>query len=494
MKRMKKIILAAVATLSLTGFNIVHAQDNIFATFFVSDKITDIQCYTSDDGINMNYLTAIEIGKDESGNPIYLTGRDPSVQFYDGYFYLCLVDNDTDENQKVKTFKIYKTKNFKDMSLQKSFRVTKDRDVKNNAVWAPDLFIDKDGSAYVYFSMQKSYDAKKDERKFDIFVSKIDKIADVMNDTAEFVAEDNAKIIKWNLPEGNYIDAQVRYMNNAYYMIVKDEKIKTNNDNKSPLLLKSNKPDGEFKRVENWPLEDVRGFEGFSLMNVDKKVFIYGDNFSKNYVVNTTSQHVVWQADEKNIEKGPFTASYVKSNPEIRLRHGSVIYVGDKILKGIEKHNPTEEVKNTAQKSSKNEITFTQDLFGDEKIKDNKKISIKIFAPAPDVLYIVPAETEVDITTFKNPYGVKDFKVAIQNGANLKISNKTFEGNSINSKDEDRKLTFAMNETGLPSLEPIEDNKKIESESKDEVKDKDKDSKDKSDKKSKKDKSKKDKK
>ena len=456
MRVIKKIFATtAAAMITLTSSALAaQAKDSnyIFGTFFTSDKDTRVQCYTSEDGIHMNHLTAIKYLQGEE--KLDFKGRDPSCQYYKGAFYICLVDNTGDN-----TFKIYSSTDLKNWK-EKSFSVTV-RNEKYNNIWAPDLFIDNNGAAYVYFSKQKGYISKKDERTFDIYVSKIDNIEKFTE--MEFQP---AEIIKWpKISNGNYIDAQVRKINNAYYMILKNESIKTNNDNKSPVLLKSNRPDGEFTEVESWPLKNIRGYEGFSILTKNDKVYIYGDNYSHKYDRHKTANHTVWIANKNNIANGPYEAHYVEApNP---LRHGSLILIDSNLKRKLEANRiPFEPLNNEANDTNNNQaeanekfgVKFDKELFGNSESKGNT-IIIDEFAPALDVdYYSVPNKKNVIINHVSNPYGVKKFTIALTDGASLTMNClKNLDQNSIKKEEggADILVTFSIDGNGEIKLNEV---------------------------------------
>ena len=450
MRRMKKFIAAVTAAFALTGFPIVQteAAELMLGTFFSSDKDTDMQCYISDDGIKMVHIDGFPTND--------IKGRDFSCQYYKHSLYVCLVDNENGN-----TFKIYKYKDLKEWQEPKSYKVT-DREKKFPNVWAPDLLINDDGSAYVYFARQKGYDSKKDERKFDIFVSKI---ADIENEKDTFLPA--KKIV---LPESsdNYIDAQVRKVNGEYYMVVKNETIFTNNENKSPLLLHSKYPDEGFTEVENWPLKYIKGYEGFSILTKDDKVYIYADNFSDYYddlasfngePSSHLSGHTVWITDKGNIEQGPYKASYVESSR--RLRHGSVILIDDyakenlkideSILKSASENKAVKDNSDTDNKETNTVeekphiLSLKKEYFDDSKSKD-KDIIIENFAPALGVQYGIPNRKKVIIKNIVNPYGVEKIEINLTDGSSLEINGFTIFKNP--DSHEDQKTTIYIDPNG----------------------------------------------
>ena len=444
------ILTSAAATFPLAQANnddqtIDNHQSYVFGTFFTSNEDITMQCYLSKNGIRMVPFRAVEDIK----------GRDISCQYYEGYFYICLVEPQTPENPlKENTFKLYRSKDLKEWEVV-SFKVT-ERGDKYREVWAPDLFIDDNGSgsgaasAYVYFAKQKGLISKPYEAQFNLYVYKIENIAKIdkfvkvdSSDEAKegTIITKTGKIDKTIEPmktiEGkattvfdesinagtNYIDAQVRKVNNKYYMVIKSESRVTNNANKSPLLFSSDSPDKNFEKVSDWPLRGIRGYEGFSILTRNNMVYIYADNFSQKYDHVGTSGHTVWVAAENNVEKGPYKAYYV--NSKTPLRHGSVINnLDDSAIENLniadffkgERSKP----QNTKTVTSLVEVPLTKEDFGrNDKIKNT--VIIDNFAPAPNVVYAVPSKTKVVIDTVVNPYGVKEIQFKFNKDSKLKI-------------------------------------------------------------------------
>ncbi len=369
-------------------FSSAEAADYAVGAFFTSNADVNLQFYRSDDMVHMDRLS-LETD---------ISGRDPSIRYRNGTFYICLVE----PAESGQTFKILTTKDFSEWTTH-SFNVT-ERDEKFDAIWAPDLFIDADGAAYVYFSKQNGVDKKTREKTFDIWVSRAPSIESMNFEPAV------------KIPLSNYesvIDAHVRKIDGAYYMIVKDEKIHTNNDNKSPRMFRSSEPDKNFIEVENWALSAVRGCEGFSIVDGGGKIYIYADNYSGKYDAAPPSHHTVWITDD--IENGPFRAEYVES---VRpMRHGSVIMIDDPTLNNLIDQMSAE--RSTVEIPTRT-ITFERDDYG---IVKGHGLEIEKFAPAPNVIYRVPKKMRVHISELINAYGVKRIEFVLKPGASLDFAN-----------------------------------------------------------------------
>jgi len=369
-----------------------------------------------------------------------IMGRDISCQYYNGYFYVCLVEPTESEN----TFRIYKIEaaNPSNQKPPYSYKVI-DRGDKNRDIWAPDLFIDEGGKAYVYFAKQRHHKSKNNERQFDIYVATSDNIED---ENVGF--KPNATKIEVPEQYENVIDAQVRKINGTYYMILKNETYTTSNENKSPMLLKSNSPTSGFVEVTDWPLKYIRGYEGFSILERDGKVYIYADNFSHKYDNVSNSNYTVWYTDVGNIESGPYKSRYVESdNP---MRHGSLLLLDEATQAALNIDSIylsqllNENIDNPASQSDGvREVKLTREDYGNGDKRGG--VFIDYFAPAPNVVYIVPKRTHVVISNIYNSYGVTEFSVILQDGASFKIIDEKRDQNPDNG---DEKFTFKINMSG----------------------------------------------
>ena len=423
--------MLAFSVTAAPAFTQAADSEYILGSFY-SNEDTSINCYLSKDGIHMERW--IPMGE--------LTGRDVSCQYYNQKFYVCLVEPEETGN----TFKLYRSADLKNWEESEPQKVV-ERGDKFTAIVAPDLFIDTNGKAYVYFSKQKGYNQKTEERIFDIWVSTISNIEDIFDKGTHFESE-NTKKMQLPATSENYIDAQVRKINDEYYMVVKNEATITNGDNKSPLLLKSDYPDKDFEEVNNWPLKSIRGYEGFSILEKNGKVYFYAENYTGDYDNAGTSNHTVWVTEKDKIEQGPYKAYYVES--EYPMRHGSVIMIDDYAAKNMkidEFANNRQLAIDNSKKSEKRAETvkLSKDNF-ENPVAKGSAIAIENFAPASDVQYTVPVKKNVVIKNITNPYGVDKIEVYLTDGGSLKIADlRTFYKEP---KSEDEKITFYIDSKG----------------------------------------------
>lgn len=392
-KKSKKISGLIMAGILFSCNCAVQAEEynddmGMLGVFFSSNEDVRLACYYTKDGIHM---------KEFFRSPDML-GRDPSLQYYNGNYYLCYVMPYDDE----RTFYIAKTKDFINWEKKPYNVIDKEINRKGHELWAPDLFIDDDGSAYVYFSKNN----KKHE--FSIYVSKCNNI-----ESGDF---QSAQKIEFPVSTSDVIDAQVRKIKGSYYLILKNEKEYTDSFNKSPYLFKSSNPMEGFKLVSQWPLRAIRGYEGFSFLEHNDKVYIYADNYGRKFDGVRESGFTVWQTND--IENGPYYAENVYTEKK-RLRHGTVISVQDE-----QQLNVLKQLGASASDEHPEEIMLEISLL---EFSDSKAGGINDFAPGTHVRYLVPKDTHVVINNIVNAYGVPNVVFAFEN----QQSKLTLEGEVI---------------------------------------------------------------
>lgn len=398
------MFMTAIVTNNNKVVEAAEFENGLLGVFFSSDEDTALEWYYSKDGVHMQ----------EFFRSPDMEGRDPSLQYYNGKYYLCLVMPSDVED----TFYIAESTDLKNWT-KKSYTVTdKHLTWKCHFLWAPDLFIDKDGSAYVYFS-------KVDENgRFSIYVSSNENI-----ETGDFT---EAKRMELPVPTDDTIDAQVRNINGTYYMIVKNEHKYIDGGNKSPFLLKSDNPVDNFKLVEDWPLRAIRGYEGYSFLENNGKIYMYADRYVHRFDGTGDANFTVWTSDD--IEKGPYKAEYIYAYGR-SLRHGAVIKVEDAQQKaGLETAGIVTPVEDENwNKQEIKEVPLT------DYTRDEVK-NISEFAPGTNVVYVIPGGRKITIDKIVNAYGVEyvDFKFKTNSSA------LTINGNRITKKDADESGIYRL--------------------------------------------------
>ena len=379
----------------------VQKFDGFMGVFFNYNGDEPADFYYSEDGIKMKFIL-------HPGN----SGRDPSIQYYKHMFYLCYV-----EPADKGTFRIEKSRDLRKWETKSYGFDIIERQKEIPALWAPDLFIDNDGKAYVYFAKERAkHPSQPSQVLMDMYVSSCSNI--------EEGTFGKAKKITLPDPSRSYIDGTVRKVGDKYYMVVKNETFYTDNENKSPMLLSSSTPTGPFFEIKEWPLSAIRGYEGFSLMVNGDTVYIYGDNFSERFDLAPKSDITVWKTNISNIETGPYVAEYIES-PK-RLRHGTIIPVTDNFFKRIlNKINIQEKQKMLSDRVPR------MVNFSEFKSETNDDITvIECFAPGKNAIYIVPKKKKIVIKKIVNAYGVTEFKYRFDDpkSSSLEIEGKKIKG------------------------------------------------------------------
>lgn len=298
--------------------------DIFMGGFFESDANTDVRLYISPDGAHMENL--IDLG---------IACRDFSLRYYKQCFYM------VDSMNLAYSFRIRKSRNLIDW--EEKFYTVCDRAEKN--LWAPDLYIDDDGSAYVYFALQWGTEkvgvATKEYPAFNIWVSKCSNIEEgdwgsaVKIDLPEF--DDDAVTVP-----NNNIDATLAKINGSYYMLVKNEHQqslqKSGGYSGCNLhLLKSDNPTTGFSEVKTFLLQYVKGVEGPVIFCRDNRVYIYADNYQGVCLPRTNKGayggYYLWVSTVDEFEKGTYHIEPVIAGRD--TRHGGVIDIHDNYPKRV---------------------------------------------------------------------------------------------------------------------------------------------------------------
>lgn len=121
------------------------SKDNInslmIAPFFRSDSDTSVDLWATKDGINFNIISDIN-------NPLF-SGRDSSIIFINGYFYVIVTY--TSLTPQV-DFRMYRSKNLKDWeTIDIGLGLT---NANFTNAWAGEWFLDDNGKLYIILSVQ----------------------------------------------------------------------------------------------------------------------------------------------------------------------------------------------------------------------------------------------------------------------------------------------------------------------------------------------------
>lgn len=372
--------------------------DIFMAGFFESDANTDVKLYTSHDGAHMADL--IDIG---------INCRDFSIKYYKQCFYT------VDAMNTAYSFRIRKSRNLIDWEEQ--FYTVCDRTGKS--LWAPDLYIDDDGSAYVYFALQWGTEkvgvATKELPAFNIWVSKCGNIEDgkwadaVKIDLPEF-DDDAVKV------PNNNIDATVTKINGNYYMLVKNEHAqslqKSGGYSGCNLhLLKSNNPMAGFSEVKTFLLQYVKGVEGPILFCRGNTVYIYADNYQGVCLPRTNKSagggYYLWVSTVDEFEKGTYHIEPVRAGRD--TRHGCVIDIHDNYPKRIiQKLGYKGQFLGTIKSDEYHKVNLSHyNGFGQN---DNQKYIIDNFVPFDGLVYTIQNRFS-EIKNIRNVYNANKFYI-----------------------------------------------------------------------------------
>jgi hypothetical protein len=387
--------------------------DIFLGGFFTSDSDTQAQLYVSDNGINFNKLTALNI-----------YSRDVSIRYYNQCFYLVKSEGGT------ATFTLYKSKDLKTWESEDFTVINRG----GNAVWAPDLFIDDDGSAYVYFAYQwgteRVGESTQDYTALDMYVSRCSNIENAEFETA----------VSMNLPtfnddvtvvRGNNIDGYVFKNEGVYYCIVKcDHQLSLQNDGGylglNLHLLKSANAMTDWTEVTTFPLKWIKGVEGASVVVKNDMVYIYADAYGRLSVpsvnFNAYGGTWCWKARLADLESGIYNLEPIATNQN--NRHGCVIDINSNYAKRIiETFNPT--FIKTGIRDTYTELNLVASNNGKSKY-------ITKFTPIQRLIYTVGAGVYT-VNGIKNVNQATDFYIRMETGnyARIHIKNDTGDNRDL---------------------------------------------------------------
>lgn len=273
-----------------------------FPNFFLSMYFENTspwkdQLFVSLDGINHTKLKV----------PFELQGRDTCIRFNKANKTFYVTTGALDLNNY--DFTIYYSKDFKNWNY-KQINVS----LSGNLKWAPDIFIEDDGTIRVIIS--NNYGTETDIQgntipAFDMYYSYCTDL-----DNLTFVPA--TKITLNGAVNRNHIDGSLCKINGNYYMVCKDEhskvdEIYSTNDFINYFVINSNVTGSTL-----W-------VEGCQLLVVDDNVYYIAEAYSRN-------RHIM---SKTSIDNFPNFTKFESVEDLQGYKHGSMIYVNDDYVKNI---------------------------------------------------------------------------------------------------------------------------------------------------------------
>lgn len=345
-------------------------------TFFDADN-EKVHFLTSLDGQNWS----------EFNKNVSISGRDPQLIYNSNNktFYLSLTQSsgvNYDFICYTSTDFINWTPHQVDLGLHSGLR------------WAPELFIDSDGTMYATISCGTSQENLK------IYISECNDI-----DSLTF---NNARQLSLGL--ANVIDASIIKHENTYYLTVKD------NDSARQLIYSSSDLVA-FTIVNNNVLKSDVPCEGGQLLNINDRWYFYGDTWQSYH------NYGVMQTDDIT------DFGFLLINKSLKyMRHGSVCYLNDK--------------------EAINLITSLPDYSNMTRIIENE--SQIILSGTYDNLIVYPnfmyrINDNTVINKIENPYNLQFMPFAFTGGRGIKLTIKQIKSKTVNyeirnSRYENEKL------------------------------------------------------
>lgn len=253
--------------------------NNIFVGTFFDATNESVHFLTSLDGQNWS-----EFNKD-----VTINGRDPQLIYNkdNKTFYLSLTQSAGEHYD----FICYTSTNFVDWTQHQV-----DLGLHSGMRWAPELFIDTDGTMYATISRGADFNS------FKIYLSECTDIETLTFDSPR----------ELNLGLTNVIDANIVKYNNLYYLTVKNEIDATIHIYTSPDLV-------TFTEVNSNVLKSSVPCEGGQLLNINGRWYFYGDTWQsyRHYGIMQTNDITDF--------------GFLIANHSLKMvRHGSVLYLDDK--------------------------------------------------------------------------------------------------------------------------------------------------------------------
>lgn len=370
-------------------------KNKIFIASFFDQATEHVHLSTSLDGENFSDILP----------DINLEGRDPQIIYNPNtkLFYLSVTwgqnTTDTDFTMYVSSDLInWETKHI-------------NLGLLNNLRWAPELFIDSDGTMYCFISHGVDTD------HMFIYKSVCTDIENLTFSTA----------LPVTLDESNMIDANIIKDNDIYYMCVK------NNTTAKELIYASND-------LTNWSninrdiLKSGEHCEGGMILKINDKFNFYGDTWqSFGYYIKGQTE------DLSNFN------SFTRPNSLIGKRHGSITYITDpsaiNLITSLESY--TNNVNENRSASREYDLNGTID-------------ELVIY---PNFIYRITATTTIN--KLINAYNLDKFNFyfATNNSATLtvtKIINNEYQEKTVNftvynSRAENEKMNY-ISLIGNPKL------------------------------------------
>lgn len=353
------------------------AYNNIFLGTFFDTKNEKVHFLTSLDGQNWS----------EFNKNVSISGRDPQLIYNKNNktFYLSL----TQSSGVNYDFICYTSTDFVNWTPHQI-----DLGLHSGLRWAPELFIDSDGTMYATISCGTS------QSNFKIYISECNDI-----DNLTF---NNARQLSLGL--ANVIDASIIKHENTYYLTVKD------NDSARQLIYSSSDLVA-FNIVNNNVLKSDVPCEGGQLLNINNRWYFYGDTWQSYH------NYGVMQTDDIT------DFGFLLINKSLKyMRHGSVLYLTDK--------------------EAINLITSLSDYSNMTRIIENE--SQIILSGTYDNLIVYPnfmyrINDNTVINKIENPYNLQFMPFAFTGGRGIKltinqIKSKTVNYEIHNSRYENEKL------------------------------------------------------
>lgn len=273
--------------------------------------------------------------------------------------------------------------------------------------WAPDLFIDTDGTIYLSLSVERT---RVDSTYY--FDQVLFKCTDDTNLTFTRVG---TIILADTSSTASYIDGSFAKLNNVYYFIVKDEKTATTE------LYSTNSIESiaSYARINNQMNFPGLSLEGGCICVSDDVVNVYAEdhaNYHGYALMQTKKADFPTNYDNKAVFLQSLHYNTSDTNTgKYDARHGNVIYITDPEAKKIILNNTDISFTNTNALVLKNEYIDFYSYFG------TSPSTVTVY---PNVTYgLGTIAGDITIDNLINPYCQENIKFADSNQyGNIKIN------------------------------------------------------------------------